>query len=217
MNKISLVFVFLVLMGGFVLAQDFQKGQSSNIPTEKELDTAPASSSNYDRVEITAIFVLTLAFVIILALALIFSLKNNRIMMLVILGLACLVGIISIISALFITISQLIGYGEIVDRDAIGFNVWIIIPVIFGSWLFFKLAKNKRAYEDYKLTINFAGWGIIVTILFAILILDLMTIYAGRDIGMGLIIPIIILIGGAVLSLALSIIGLIIDKTIRKK
>ncbi len=217
MNKISLVFVFLVLMGGFVLAQDFQKGQSSNIPTEKELDRTSASSSSYDRVVIIAIFVLTLAFVIILALALIFSLKNNRIMMLVILGLACLVGIISIISALFITISQLIGYGEIVDGDAIGFNVWIAIPVIFGFWLFFKLVKNKKAYEDYKLTINFAGWGIIVTILFAILILDLMTIYAGRDIGMGLIIPIIILIGGAVLSLVLSIIGLIIDKAIRKR
>jgi len=129
---------------------------------------------------------------------------------LVILGLASLAGIISIISAIYLIFVQLITIGYIGDPDPIQFNIWIVFPTILAIYLTFKLWKDQTFYERYKLTVGFATWGIIITVL-ASLLWTIFFVLNSQE-GFGILISIGILIMGSVASLVLAIIGWFIDR-----
>ncbi|MHA1491309.1 MAG: hypothetical protein ACTSRI_16865 [Promethearchaeota archaeon] len=142
-------------------------------------------------------------------LSFVFLVKKEK-AVLAITSLASVVGIIVLASMIYLIVSQLLSIGYVADPDSL-INLWLLIPVIFVTYLSYKLWNDKLFYKKYKLTFGFLTWGIILTIILSIVLFLIAIPFSDGD-GFVVLVPISILFLGAIITFVLSVLGLIIDK-----
>jgi len=108
-----------------------------------------------------------------------------------------LVGILQILYAIF-------SYLTTKDFDGLELSMYILIPVLFSTYLFYNLLKNPDFFQKYNLSFKIFSYGIIIGLILAILefLIEIIFFHGEGFIGlMSLFIFVIILIISFVTSL----------------
>jgi hypothetical protein len=135
---------------------------------------------------------------------------NVKKIFLIILGLFSLAEIVQVLSALYLSLQQLIRLGSIVDPNTLEFAEWLMLPTILGCFLFYKLAKNPNFFNEYKRTSSFFVYGIIITVA-VVIVMNLLLIMPHGD-GMDFLSITRITMIGFLISFFLAVIGFIYDR-----